>query len=338
MLDGAVKQIKYVRALKDAGYTAGEAYIISKIPVTPPIMRPISPSRRGGELQIADANHLYLDTALASKALESAKEAGLPDEDLIKARQHVYDTTSALFGLREAVSPRLKGRATKGYIERITGSGSPKSGFLHKNVLKRQQDLSGRATAVPDVNLNMDQAGVPEDMLWTMYEKFVMKGLIGTGYAPAVAKEMLDARHPAAKAVLDAELLARPVLLNRAPTLHKHSIIATYAVPTQGKSVSVNPFIEKSMNLDYDGDALTLHVPVGDAAVREAQQMTISKLLFTDKNRDALAAFPQHEAIIGAYLATRPATGAVKKFKTKEDAVAAYRKGEIAINTPVSIG
>lgn len=337
-LDNTVKQLKYIAALREKGYTPGEAYTLTKIPVIPPIMRPILPSRRGGELQIADANHLYRDVGLASKALESGKEF-LPADEIANARLHLHDATAALFGLDEPTSPQLRGKSVKGYIERIAGAGSPKAGFFHKNILKRQQDLSGRATAIPDASLNMDQVGVPEDMLWITYSKFIMRGLIGMGFAALRANEMIEERHPLARAVLDKELTTRPILLNRAPTLHKHNIIAAYPVPVAGKSLSVNPFIERSQNLDFDGDAMSLHVPVSDAAVAEAREMTISKLLFSDRNRTNLLVYPQHETIIGTFLATSGTPkGQTRKFKTKADAVAAYKKGEINLDTPVIIG
>lgn len=338
-LDNVVKQLKYVRALREGGHTqAGNAYVVSKIPVIPPVMRPILPSQKNGELQIADANYLYRDLALAASGLRSAKETGLSDLTA-SARAHMYDASSALSGIGDPVSPQLQGRGVTGFITQIAGQGSPKQGFLFKKILKRQQDLSMRATATPDNTLDMDQIGVPEDMLWKTYDKFVMKGLIGQGYAATRAKEMIEERHPVANQVLQMELSHRPVFVNRAPSLHKHNMVAAFPVAVSGKSLRINPFMEKGQNLDYDGDTMQLHVPVSTKAVAEARELTLSKLLFSDKSRDDLMIFPQHEAIIGAYLATNQAPkGAKKKFKTKADAMAAYRRGEITLETPVEIG
>jgi len=337
-LDDVVKQLKYVRALKSHGVKAGDAYFPTLVPVIPPIMRPILPSQRSGELQISDANYLYRDVALAAAGLKAAKETELP-ELIGSARKHLYDAHAALAGTREPTSPQLQGRGVKGFVTQVTGAGSPKSGFLFKKILKRQQDLSGRATATPDNTLDMDQIGVPEDMLWKTYDKFVMKGLIGQGYAATRAQEMVQERHPAAKVVFDRELKERPVFVNRAPSLHKHNFVAAFPVAVSGTSFRVNPFIEKGMNLDFDGDAMQLHVPVSPKAVEEAKNLTLSKLLFTDKARGDLIIFPQHEAIIGAYLATSGAAkGASKKFKDKAAAMAAYKRGEITLETPIEIG
>lgn len=337
-LDNLVKQIKYIRALKEQGHRAGDAYTISKVPVIPPVMRPILPSQKGGELQIADPNYLYRDLALAASGLHAAKETGLSDLTA-EARAHMYDAQAALAGVGDPVSPQLQGRGVKGFISQIGGQGSPKQGFLFKKVLKRQQDLSMRATATPDNTLDMDQIGVPEDMLWTTYEKFIMRTLIGQGYPATRAKEMIEERHPAAKQALEQELRVRPVFVNRAPSLHKHNMVAAFPVPVQGKSLRINPFMEKGQNLDYDGDTMQLHVPVSPKAVAEARDLTLSKLLFSDKSRDDLMIFPQHEAIIGTYLATaKGPKGPKRKFKTKADALAAYKRGEITLETPVEIG
>ncbi len=338
-LNGVVKQLKYVQALKLAGHKgAGDAYVVTKIPVIPPVMRPVLPSQRSGELQIADANYLYRDLALAASGLKAAKSTGL-DDLTAEARGHLYAASAAVAGVGDPVSPQLQARGVKGFVTQISGQGSPKQGFLFKKVLKRQQDLSMRATATPDNTLDMDQIGVPEDMLWKTYEKFVMRGLIGQGYSALKAKEMIEQRHPAARAVLTKELQSRPIFVNRAPSLHKHNMVAAYPVPVPGKTLRVNPFMEKGQNLDYDGDTMQLHVPVSPKAVQEAQGLTLSKLLFSDKSRDDLMIFPQHEAIIGTYLATsKGPKGPKRKFKTKADAMAAYKRGEITLETPVEIG
>jgi DNA-directed RNA polymerase subunit beta' len=300
-------------------------------------MRPILPSNRGNELQIADINYLYRDVGLASEALRGVADLELP-QSTAQARQHLHESVGALFGLNPPTSPQLQGRAAKGFVEQITGAGSPKTGFFHKKILKRQQDLSGRATATPDNTLHMDQIGIPEDMLWSTYSKFIMKGLVGQGHKPLDAAKMIEERHSLAKNVLDIELQKRPVFVNRAPSLHKHNFVAAYPVPVAGKSLRVNPFMERGQNLDYDGDTMQIHVPVTDKAVEEARQLTLSNLLFSDRSRDDLMVFPQHEAILGTYIATaRVEPGAAKKFKTKAEAMEAYRKGEISMNTPIEI-
>jgi DNA-directed RNA polymerase beta subunit len=252
-LDGVIKQLKTVRALKAADLRPEDAYIISKIPVVPPVIRPILPSRGKRDMLIADANYLYRDAMLANNMLDMAKK-NLPPDEIAKARAHLYDTTKAVFGLGDPVSPQLQARGAKGFINAIAGQGSPKAGFFHAKVLKKPQDLSGRGTVVPDLNLNMDEVGLPEDMMWTMYGPHIVRGLVQKGYRAMEAKDMVENQHPAARDVLMMEAKQRPVIVNRAPTLHRFGIVGAYAVPVTGKTIRVNPFLEKGMNMDYDGD------------------------------------------------------------------------------------
>lgn len=341
-LDSRIKQLGYIRAAMTQGADKlGDYYVWSKVPVVPPVIRPITPSARGGELQINDANYFYRDVALANQVLKSHVEETQLPEEIAKGRVHLYKAVSALVGTGDPVSPQLLNRVApaKGFIQQITGMGSPKSGFFHKKVLKRQQDLSGRATATPDNTLELDQVGVPEELLWTTHSKFIMKGLVNQGYQPLIARKMIEDRASAARVILLKDLETRPVFINRAPSLHKHNVVAAYAVPVEGKSLRINPFMEQGQNLDYDGDAMQIHVPVTDKAVKEAQGMTLSNLLFSDRNRQSLIVFPQHEAILGAYMSTStPDKGAVKKFRTAQDAVQAYKAGTIGANTSVKIG
>jgi hypothetical protein len=196
-----------------------------------------------------------------------------------------------------------------------------------------------RGTAVPDANLGMDHVGLPEQMLWQMYDKLVVARLVRTGYPALDARERVNKKDPVAREALLAETKERPVLINRAPTLHRWSIVAAHPVPVQGKTIRVNPFIEKGMNLDYDGDTLQVHVPVTQDAIEEAKHMTLSNMLLSDQTRRKLMAFPQHEAIIGFTHASKAGTptGPAKKFKTEEEAIAAWRKGALQLTDHIEI-
>jgi DNA-directed RNA polymerase beta subunit len=339
-LDGALKQLKAVQALKREDLTPDKAYVISKLGVVPPVIRPILPAAHGrSDLLISDANYLYRDAMLANDSLATAKRV-LPPEEVAKARLQLYDATKAVFGLGDPVSPQLQGRGAKGFITTIAGQGSPKRGFFHGKVLYRPQDVSGRGTAVPDLNLNMDEIGVPQDMLWTMYGPHIVRRLVQNGYRAVEAQKMLEEKHPTAFEALQREAKERPVIVNRAPTLHRYSLVGAYPVPVPGKTLRVNPFIEKGLNLDYDGDTLTVHVPVMPGAVQDVKSMLLSNLLFGDKTKSDLLVFPQHEAVVGIHMASAAKNKSSQKhrFKTKTDAVAAYRHGEIALNDEVEIG
>jgi len=335
-LDNAVKQLKVLQALKNTGLTPHEAFIMTKLPVVPPAIRPILPSKGKRSLLVADANYLYRDAMLANQALADAKGV-LPDESLGDVRQHLYDATKAVFGLAKPTSPQLQGRDTKGFISTISGEGSPKFGFLHSKLLKIPQDSSGRGTIAPDPTLHMDEIGLPEDMQWTIYAPHVIKRLVQQGYKAMEAQDMAKNRHPLAREALLIEGKQRPVMINRAPTLHRFNITGAYPKPIPGKTLRISPFIEPMLAGDYDGDSIQVHVPIGEKAIEETKAMMPSNILFGDRTKSHLLVFPQHEAVLGAYLASTASGGKTHKFKTKEDALAAYKKGEIKLNDSVDI-
>lgn len=335
-LDGLVKQIKYLEALKARGLKPHEAYVISKIPVTPPVIRPILPLQ-DGRLQVGDANLLYKDAFLANDQLKHAVGV-LPSSELHAPRQHLYDAVSALFGVGDPVSPGADKRGAKGYLAAITGT-RPGSGFFQSRLMKRQQDVSGRATIAPDPTLSMDEIGVPEGMLWGMYGKFVVGRLVRRGYSAIDAQKMVEEKSPIAREELINESKERPVMVNRAPSLHRFNIIGAYPKIVEGKTLKLNPFAEKGTNSDYDGDAMQIHAPVTRAGIEDVKKMTLSNLIFSDKRPGVLNIAPEMESVLGLHRATQAPSGQKKvhRFSTREEAMAAYHRGEIGLNDPVEI-
>lgn len=336
-LNDTVKQIKYLEALQKEKLKPHEAYVISHVPVIPPVFRPILPQPHDpSQLMIADANKLYGHLMDANHVLANTV---LPS-DLGKHRMQLHNAVSAVYGTREVANDELRGQAVKGFLQQISGVGSPKGGFFQRKLMRRTQDVSGRGTAVPDGNLGMDEVGLPEDMLWKMFDKLIVARLIRTGYPALIAREMVEKRTPAAHDALMAETRERPVLINRAPTLHRYSIVASYAKPVMGKTIRVNPFIEKGMNLDYDGDTLQVHAPVTPGGIEDAKQMTMSNMLLSDQSRNKIMAFPQHEAVLGVSLASKATASKnamVHKFKSREEALAAWRRGALQLTDQIEI-
>jgi DNA-directed RNA polymerase subunit beta len=334
-LDDSVKQLKYLTALKAQGLTPDKAYVLSMVPVTPPVLRPVLPMK-DGSLQIGDANLLYRDAFLANKALTDAKGV-LPKDQLADPRLHLYDAVGAVFGVNDPVSPGLQKREAKGYLQAITGT-RPGNGFFQSKLMKRQQDVSGRSTIAPDPTLSMDEIGVPEDMLWGMYGKFIVGRLVKRGYSAIDAQKMVEEKNYVAKQELLNESKERPVIVNRAPSLHRFNVIGAYPKLIDGKTLRLNPFAEKGMNADYDGDAVQIHAPVTAGGVSDVKKMTLSNLIFSDRKPGTLNVAPDMEAIIGLHRATLPGSGTVKSYKTREDAMAAYHRGELKLTDEVKIG
>ena len=335
-LNDAVKQIKYLRALDAEGLKPHEAYVITKIPVIPPVFRPISQQKNNpSQLMIADANKLYahlmdVNEIAAHPVLQS---------DVPKHREALYNAVSAVFGTDEVDNQELQGQNVKGLLTQISGQGSPKGGFFQRKLMKRQQDVSGRGTAVPDTNLHMDAVGLPEQMLWQMLDKMIVARLIRKNYSALQARQMVNDKAPAAKQALMEEIRERPMLINRAPTLHRYGIVAAYATPVQGSTIRVSPFIEKGLNLDYDGDTLQVHAPITAQGVEDAKRMTMSNLLLSDQAPNKLLAFPQHESIIGVThaLKVEQVGTKAKVFNSREEVLKAWRKGDIKLSDPIEV-
>lgn len=333
--DNAIKELKYIRALDKAKLTPDKAYVTSKIPVVPPQYRPIVPGK-SGDLQVSDANWLYRDVMLANDMVQKSKK--LPAEVRGEARQHLYDATSALYGLRDPVSPQVQQRGAQGFVARIAGK-NPKSGFFHSKLVRKTQDVSARGTIVPDQTLGMDEIGVPEEMAWESYAPFTIRRLTTKkGYKALDARRMVKDRHPVARQAMTEELRERPVIVNRAPSLRRYNVLSAYPKPVPGKSIRIHEMLAPVMAGDFDGDAVQMHVPVTDPAVREARTMTLSNMLLGDQWREQLLVAPEQESVLGLYQASTPKPkGKKRTFKSKADAIAAYHRGEISLDTPVEV-
>ena len=338
-LDGHVKQIKYIRALKKFGLTPDNAYVISRVPVVPPTIRPVLPGKGGQDVMYGDINPLYRDLLYVNNQFKEVKGVKELEDEKKKLRPVLQQAVGAVFGTEDPITSKSKARGHKGFLTYISGVTSPKTGYFQSKVVSKTQDVSGRGTVVPDNTLGMDEVGVPEDMLWGMYEKFVIRKLVLKGYPALEAQKLVEERSFAAREELMREVKERPVILNRAPTLHRYNMVGAFAVPVLGKTLRANPFMEKAMSMDYDGDTLMLHAPVGPKSVEEVKGMTLSNLLFSDKSKSDLLVFPQHESIMGVAHASQAKDigGKVHKFKSKAEAMKAYHDGKITLGTAVEI-
>lgn len=332
----AITRMKSLDALKIAGKKPEEAYILNKIPVMPPVFRPLTPGKKGN-LLVSDANYLYKDVVLAAEANKAARDLTPKDQEL--ANENLQDSVRALFGTTVSKNPQLQNRGVKGNLVRLSGAGSgPKSGFIHSKVLKRRLDLSGRGTIVPDPTLAMDEVGLPEEAAWDMYRPFLMKQLVHKGYPAIEAKRMIDEKHMSARDELIKETKNRPILVNRAPSLHRYNITAAYPKLVSGKTVMVPEVMAPAFGGDFDGDAVTYTVPATLEAVEDAKRMTLPNMILSDQYKGQLSkASPQQEAIAGIYQATGKPQGKKRTFKSEAEARAAYYRGEITLNTPVEI-
>ena len=326
-LNKAHRKLRYLKALKEKNQDP-TVYILDNFPVIPAAFRPIY-SMPDGSLGVSQVNELYKDMILVNNQL---RNKDLPDDLKGNLRRDLYDGLKGVAGLGSSLS----GRQRKGLIEQITGD-QPKTGFFQSKIMGRRQDFTGRSTIIPEPTLGLDETMIPEAMAWKLYEPFVIRELVMLGKTPLQAKEHLDNRDDTAKKALELAMQGRPVLLNRAPTLHKFSIMAFIPKLTSGKAIKTNPLINEGFNLDHDGDTMGVHVPITEEARKEAFKLLPSANLYSVKD-GSLMNLPRHEQLLGLYLMTKDGKITRKTYGTLPAAKLAYDKREISITDVIKIG
>ena len=249
-LDSAMKRYRILLALKTNNLTPVEAYIKKNVGVIPSKYRPIS-SLDSGDLTVDPSNFIYQNVSLINKQLQLPVVKLLDDADIVDARTELYNNMKALSGLE---SIKAGGNDKTGFIKNIHGS-QPKKGFYQFKVLRKNQNLVGRGTIIPEPKLHMDDVALPEEMAWKLYGPFTIKELIRQGLGAKQAQLEISNKSPRAKKALDLAMLKRPVMLNRAPSLHKFSMMAFNPQITQGKAIKIPPLVVTGYNADFNGDS-----------------------------------------------------------------------------------
>lgn len=336
--DAMVKQLRYLKGLKDAQLRPEHAFILHHIPVIPPIARPIL-VQAGNRTKPAAVNNLYKDHMLVNDTLKEIKDY-LDDSALVKQRSDLYDGAKAIMGVGEAITGSSRGEKLKGFLKQIAGETGPKTGFFQSKVLSKKQDFSGRATIYAEPNLGFNEIACPEDMLWTMYEFHIIRDLVRNGYTYAEAKKAVADKTPSAKSSFSRLIKQIPIIANRAPTLMQSNVTAHFPVPIKGKTLGINPIHLPLYAGDFDGDALTVHLPITPEAIEEAKKKLLPEHHIYDfrKGLGASLIAPGHEAIIGSVHFTEPdTTQEVKEFNSEEQVLAALKAGTIQVNTPIRL-
>jgi len=308
-LDDVNKRLRYLKALKDNKMKPHEAYMRRSLPVLPPIYRPIYPLP-DGSMTTSDINILYQNTGVVNEMMHLPVMELLSEEEKGDVRKDMYEHVKGVSGLTDL---NIKGRVREGFISEIKGGtgGQPKEGFFISKMLSKKQDFVGRGTIIPEPELGVDQVGLPEEMAWKLFEPFIVRELKNHGKSPLQAKEEIKQKTPLAKRALDIVLEERHVLLNRAPSLHKFSIMAFKPTITSGRAIKIPPLIVKGFNADFDGDTMTVHVPITEEANEEAKKMLPSRNLF-QAGTDKLMIAPSQEAQIGLFYLSKTPVGRIQ--------------------------
>lgn len=336
--DSILKQIKYLNGLKRIGERPEDAFILNYMPVLPPICRPPI-QKPGNRTEYADVNQLYVDHITANAQFNALKDR-LDDDALVAHREALYKGAKAIVGLGEGITGKSKGETLKGLLLQISGTTGPKTGLFQSKILSKKQDFSARATIYAEPNLGFNEMAVPEDMLWTLYEFHIIRDMAKNGYTYAQAKEAVKLRNLPARASFNKILKMVPIIANRAPTLMQSNITAHFAVPIKGKTLGVNPLHLPLYAGDFDGDAMTIHVPITPEAVEEAKQKLLPEHHIYDyrKGQNSSLIAPGHEAILGSMYMTEPDhTKEIREFKDEAAVRQAFLDKQIDINTPIRI-
>ena len=243
---------RYLRGLQETKLTPFDAYMTKVVAVLPPKYRPII-EMSGGALRVADCNLMYRDVILTNDALAQAKAANMPADALATARTTLYQSVGALIGVNNALTHRDDREDAQGLVDTIKGK-SNKTGMFQRLIVAHRNDYSGRSTIEPDANLGVDEIGIPEEMAWKLYKPMIVRRLSQLGNKPSDAMEAVEKRTLIARQALDEEMKNRPVLYNRAPSLHRWSVAAAFPRISAGKEIKISPLVVGPLGADFDGN------------------------------------------------------------------------------------
>jgi DNA-directed RNA polymerase subunit beta' len=334
--DEAVRRLGYLKAAEKLGIHPSE-WVLSKAPVLPPKFRPVTIMSDKKLPLVADANFLYRELIEANDNLAAMKE--LVGEDVGDERLAAYNAFKAVTGLGNPVHPKLREKNVRGLLKEIFGAGGPKTGALQKRLLSSHVDIVGRSVIIPDPSLDMDSIGIPEDKAWEVYRPFVARRLRRRGMPLTRALRQIEERTSLARQELGKEMDARPVIVNRAPVLHRFGMMAFNPRLVKGDAIRTSPLIVHGFGADYDGDTMSFQVPVQEDAVREARELMLpSRNLFAVSDFKTPMHQPTQDYTGGLYAATRgPNDKPTRTFRSVKDMIAAYRRGLIEIDDPVEV-
>lgn len=336
------RQLRILKMLDDNKLDP-TVYMMHSVPVIPPAFRPLT-IKEDRTRSNADLNYLYKDLAEVNETLAAQKNAHIPAAMLKDNRKAVYDGVSALMGMGTGGSLT---RDYAGIADLIAGKmakkgrgqkeGSPKYGYFQKHIVQRKLDFSARSTIIPEPHMGLDEVGVPEDIAWKLYEPFIQRELVGVGYKAADAQKEMERRSGVAEKALTRAMGQRPILMKRDPVLHKFGVMAFNPRLIKGKAIEIHPLVTGGYGADFDGDAMSLYLPVTAGAVKEAARMYPSNNLFSPTTGNVQYA-PGHEALLGLYLLSKPGQRKNVSFANQEAAASAVRAGKIKATDIVKIG
>src|SRR5687768_2357789 len=332
----AAKRLKVVDAFRRSGHRP-EWMILDVIPVIPPELRPLVPLD-GGRFATSDLNDLYRRVINRNNRLKKLLELRAPEVIVRNEKRMLQEAVDALFdnGRRGRVLKGSNNRPLKSLSDTLKG----KQGRFRQNLLGKRVDYSGRSVIVVGPELRLHQCGLPKKMALELFKPFIyhkleQQGLVGTIKA---AKELVELQTNEVWDALESVIKEHPVLLNRAPTLHRLGIQAFEPVLVEGKAIKIHPLVCTAFNADFDGDQMAVHVPLSPKAQVESQVLMLASNNILSPAHGKPLAVPSQDLVLGCYYLTKAkpnAKGAGKAFGSFDEVMIALQSGEVELLTPI---
>ena len=338
------KKLKFAKRLKvvDAfrrSTNKPEWMILDVIPVIPPELRPLVPLD-GGRFATSDLNDLYRRVINRNNRLKKLIELKAPDVIIRNEKRMLQESVDALFdnGRRGRVLRGANNRPLKSLSDTLKG----KQGRFRQNLLGKRVDYSGRSVIVVGPELKLHQCGLPKKMALELFKPFIYNKLEDRGLVTTIkqAKEMVERHEPEVWDILEEVIHEHPVLLNRAPTLHRLGIQAFEPVLVEGKAIRIHPLVCTAFNADFDGDQMAVHVPLSPEAQIEASVLMMSSKNIMSPSNGTPITVPSQDIVLGCYYLTKPKSGAKgegRVFGTPEDVLLALDAGVVETLTPIRL-
>ncbi len=338
----ALKRLKVVEAFRDANSrieNKPQWMVIKMVPVIPPELRPLVPLD-GGRFATSDLNDLYRRVIIRNNRLKRLIDIKAPEVILRNEKRMLQEAVDSLFdNSRKVNAVRSEGnRALKSLSDMLKG----KQGRFRQNLLGKRVDYSGRSVIVVGPELKLHECGLPKDMAAELFKPFIIRKLIERGIVKTVksAKKIVDRKDPVVWDILENVLKGHPVLLNRAPTLHRLGIQAFQPKLIEGKAIQLHPLVCTAFNADFDGDQMAVHVPLGQEAIMEASLLMLSSHNILNPSNGAPITVPSQDMVLGLYYLTKGRKGEKgegKMYYSPEEVIIAYNEGRLSKHALVKV-
>ena len=333
-----IKRLEVVEAFRESG-NKPEWMIMTVIPVIPPDLRPMV-QLDGGRFATSDLNDLYRRIINRNNRLRRLLDLGAPDIIVRNEKRMLQEAVDALIdnGRRGRPVTGPGNRALKSLSDMLKGKG----GRFRQNLLGKRVDYSGRSVICVEPKLKIYQCGLPKEMAIELFKPFVMKELVANGTAHNIknAKKMVERLQPEVWDVLEEVIKEHPVMLNRAPTLHRLGIQAFEPILVEGKAIKLHPLVCTAYNADFDGDQMAVHVPLSQEAQAECRFLLLSPNNLLKPSDGGPVAVPSQDMVLGIYYLTQLRPGAKGEgmfFKSVNEAILAYENGYITLHSQIKV-